>query len=121
MSKLLGNNAEQLALNYLLKQGLTLITQQHKSKQGEIDLIMTQKTHIIFIEVKYRNQEGLCKPETSLSYRQQKRILNSAQIYLITNPQYNNYTPRFDFVSLSTQSHHNLIWIKNAFQYRSIQ
>lgn len=49
-----GSQAEQLALNYLQQQGLTLITQNYHSRRGEIDLIMLDENTLVFVEVRYR-------------------------------------------------------------------
>ena len=49
-----GRVAEEKALAYLMKQGLKLITQNYNCRLGEIDLIMRDKNHLVFIEVSSR-------------------------------------------------------------------
>ena len=47
-----GRMAEDMALRYLQKHDLTLLTRNFRSRFGEIDLIMQEKNTIIFIEVR---------------------------------------------------------------------
>ncbi|MBT3745088.1 MAG: YraN family protein, partial [Candidatus Thioglobus sp.] len=52
----IGNQAEDVALEYLTQQGLTLVQQNYLTKVGEIDLIMldVQTQVLVFVEVRYR-------------------------------------------------------------------
>ncbi|WP_292746923.1 YraN family protein, partial [Methylophaga sp. UBA3191] len=49
-----GKQAEQLACNYLEKQGLKLVQRNFYCRRGEIDLIMQDGQTLVFIEVRYR-------------------------------------------------------------------
>ena len=46
---------ESRAEQFLLSQGLVLITRNFSTRSGEIDLIMRDDTHIAFIEVRFRS------------------------------------------------------------------
>ena len=48
----LGQQYEQLALQYLQRQGLRLIQQNFQCKAGEIDLVMQDGTCLVFVEVR---------------------------------------------------------------------
>ena len=51
-----GNQAEDIALEYLSTHGLELIEQNYLTKMGEIDIIMLDKSEqtLVFVEVRYR-------------------------------------------------------------------
>lgn len=61
---------------------------------GEIDLIALRFGTIVFIEVKARRSES----EVRIQTHQKRRIISAAQVFLDSNPQYNNYCSRFDVV-----------------------
>ncbi|MFC6438889.1 YraN family protein [Bowmanella sp. JS7-9] len=53
-SRLIGQNHEKRACQFLQQQGLALVQANYQCRQGEIDLIMRQQDMLVFIEVKYR-------------------------------------------------------------------
>lgn len=53
-SYVIGKQAEEFACQYLLNQGLTLVTPNYRCRTGEIDLIMKDADEWVFVEVKYR-------------------------------------------------------------------
>jgi putative endonuclease len=66
-----------------------------KTKVGEIDLICKRFNTLVFVEVKSRSRnydDLLC------SKKQQQRIGQAAKLFLLQNPQYQNYKLRFDLV-----------------------
>ena len=56
-----GDQAENLALDYLKQAGLKLIERNYRCRLGEIDLVMQDGDDLVFIEVRYRNTEKLAK------------------------------------------------------------
>ena len=55
IKQIAGDNAEDRALAYLLRQGLQLRTRNFRCKGGEIDLIMNERETLVFIEVRKRS------------------------------------------------------------------
>ena len=49
----IGDKKEAIALKFLQNKGLKLITKNFNTKMGEIDIIMKDKSQIIFVEVRY--------------------------------------------------------------------
>ncbi len=87
----IGRRGEDLALEYLLKLGYTLLHRNWRSKYrgfGEIDLIMTNGSGvvIVFIEVKYRRKHG-CFGDASTAIDENKKnmLYKTGQQYLIEN------------------------------------
>lgn len=108
-----GAQAEQLAAQYLLQQGLKLVVQNYRSRFGEIDLIMLDGTTIVFIEVRLRRNADFGGAAASIDARKQKRIISTAQQYLASLAR---VPPcRFDAVLLDDAPGGNMQWLKNAF------
>lgn len=114
----IGNQAEQIALDYLSKQGLKMIEQNYLTPLGEIDIIMLDKhtNELVFIEVRYRkNTEFGCAIET-VNHSKQVKITKTAQQYLQYQQQYQDFSCRFDVVGIESNLKYPTInWIKDAF------
>jgi len=80
---------------------------------GEIDIIALRNKEIVFIEVKARSSNI---DDRFVSFNQQKRIKQAAQMFLSHNTKYNNYNIRFDLVIVSPYK--LPIIIKNAWSTR---
>jgi putative endonuclease len=106
-----GKNAEDLAHNYLLMHGLTLVCRNYRCKQGELDLIMKDKDFLVIVEVRYRNSNRYGSALESVTCIKQQRIIAASQHYLI-NQRFHG-TVRFDVVAISNDQ--SIDWIKNAF------
>ena len=108
-----GAQAEQLAAQYLQRQGLKLVVQNYRSRFGEIDLIMQDGATVVFIEVRLRRNAGFGGAAASIDARKQRRIISTAQQYLAGLAR---VPPcRFDAVLLDDAHGGNMQWIKNAF------
>lgn len=81
MSKSLdkGRKGEEIALNYLIKNGYTLIEKNYHCRYGEIDIIASKCSHdkhvtLEFVEVRTRTINSLNLPEESVTYQKLLRI-----------------------------------------------
>jgi len=107
-----GERSEQLAYNYLLKQGLQLIEKNFQCRFGELDLIMKEKDTLVIVEVRYRKSNKYGGAAESISKKKQSRIIATTQYYLSCNKM--DCPVRFDAMAMSSDTDIN--WIKNAFQ-----
>ena len=112
LSSKIGNQAEQLAINYLQQQGLRLIDRNYRSRRGEIDIIMDDAGTLTFIEVKYRQSERFGSASEMVTPQKQKKIITTALQYLQQQKQ--DWACRFDVVAITPSNGVN--WIKNAFE-----
>ena len=113
-----GEYTEQLACDYLQQQGLRLIEKNFNCKCGEIDLIMQHNDSLVFVEVRYRRNNNFGSAAESVTPNKQRKLLNTAALYLQQNPAYNNQPARFDIVSITgplQQADIDINWIENAF------
>jgi len=105
-----GRKGEDLALEYLEKNGFVLIEKNFRSRFGEIDLIVKDGQTIVFVEVKYRLSENYGSPKEAVTNEKIKKIIRTAQ-YFITKNNFNSLY-RFDVVSIYKDK---IEHIKNAF------
>lgn len=116
-SRAAGSLAEDAALSFLQRQGLTLLERNYHCRRGEIDLIMQEHHTLVFVEVRSRRPHGFGSAAESVDYRKQQRLLAAAAHYLQAHPCHQNAPCRFDVIGIATHSGaDNLQWIKNAFE-----
>ena len=112
-----GLQAEMLAKEYLIQQGLTPVEDNFFAKTGEIDLVMREQSAWVFVEVRYRSgkhNKRFGTAATSINPRKQSRILKTTKLYLQTN-RLQNVVARIDVVDISGRlSEPEIIWIRNA-------
>lgn len=110
-----GEQAETIALQYLLTQGLNLITRNFHCRGGEIDLIMynDQQKMLVIIEVRMRNHRLVSAAE-SITPHKQKRIMRCTEYFLLKHPQFQHCNLRFDVVLFNNQLE-SPEWISDAF------
>ncbi|MCB9808916.1 YraN family protein [Candidatus Nomurabacteria bacterium] len=88
----LGERGEQIAVEYLKKNGFSILERNFATKDGEIDIIGQKDTMIYFVEVKttsirhdnvlYKNQY---KPEYNVSREKLIRLRKCAENYIFSH------------------------------------
>lgn len=107
-TKLCGSHHEDIALDYLQKQGLSLVERNFYSRFGEIDLIMNDQGDLVFVEVKFRHFSVDSAIE-SINYSKQKKLIQCAKYYLLKCD--SDCNCRFDAVAID--SNQQIQWLKN--------
>ena len=109
-----GVESEDQACNFLQHKGLNLITRNYYCRQGEIDLIMSDKETTVFIEVRYRKNNHYGDAKESITIQKQNKIRTTALHYMQSHPDSNNV--RFDVIAITGEgSQQQFEWIQNAF------
>ena len=100
----------------LRRQGLTLVSRNHRTRHGEIDLVMRDGETLVFVEVRFRSRSDHGRPEETVDRRKRAHIRAAAAHYLSSTPGAAMRACRFDVVSV-TRPHYRLVfrWIKDAF------
>jgi len=116
-----GADAEQLAQNYLQQQGLKLLAKNFRTSRGEIDLIMRDNAHLVFVEVRFRQSSAFGSAEESITPQKCQRLTAAALAYMQSQKVTNKLSARFDAVAISppqvnSQAGFNINWIKNILQ-----
>lgn len=115
-----GERAESLARAHLESAGLTFQAANFSCRFGEIDLIMRDKSTLVFVEVRSRSGRKHMHPLESIDSHKQRRLCCSAELYLQRESKMlrvNEPHCRFDVVSILLQNDkvHELLWIEDAF------
>lgn len=105
--------AEQLAAQYLQRQGLKLLQTNYSCRFGEIDLILQDADTHVFVEVRLRSSSAYGGAAASIDVRKQAKLVRTAQHYLSG---LKCIPPcRFDAILMQSADSRNIDWIKNAF------
>jgi putative endonuclease len=113
---IVGKQAEEHACNYLIKNGLKLQEKNFHCRLGEIDLIMQDNDFLVFIEVRFRQNQKFGDAIETVVFAKQQRIINAAHYYLQKKRLYDQLPCRFDVVALTKiKETFDANWIQNAF------
>ena len=77
-----GSRGERAASAYLQAHGYRILERNYTHGRGEIDLIVSDGTSLIFVEVKSRYRGGYGMPEERVTRSKQIQIGRVAQAYL---------------------------------------
>ena len=70
-----GADAEDRALHYLQRQGLTLVQRNFRARGGEIDLVMRERDLLVLVEVRKRSSARYGDAAESVDARKRGRIV----------------------------------------------
>lgn len=97
----LGSRYEDLAADYLRRQGYEILERNYRDRMGEVDIIAKDGPYLVFVEVKYRRSLKNGYPEEAVCGPKQQRIRHTASRYLYRHG-YGEETPcRFDVVGIA--------------------
>lgn len=112
-----GAKWEEEACTFLEAKGLRTITRNYQCRQGEIDLVMQDKEHLVFVEVRYRTHPYYGSGVESITFRKQQRIIKTAQYFLYTHQAFMKLACRFDVITVAqTKLGVQIDWIPHAFE-----
>ncbi len=115
MNQLTGLKAEQLASDYLVRQGLLSLQTNYHCRRGEIDLIMRHQEVLVFVEVRYRKNNLYGSALESITPSKQRKIGLAARQF-INQYGMHNQPCRFDVVAISGSTMESINWLTDAFQ-----
>ncbi len=97
-NKLAGAWGEALAAEFLRKKRYKIVAAGYTCRYGEIDLIVSNRSYLVFVEVKLRRSADFAKAMEFVDRRKQDRIRITASMYLSQNP--TALQPRFDVIEI---------------------
>ena len=89
-----GLSAESRAAAFLMAKGYRILAKRLRTPYGEIDLVARKRNMIVFIEVKARASRD--DAAYAVTPRQQARIIDAAQGWLMAHPEHAEFELRFD-------------------------
>ena len=110
-----GKLGERYAANYLIKHKYKLVESNFQSRFGEIDIIVKNKSYLVFVEVKQRDVNSIATPAEFVDKAKQNKIIATAKLYLANNP--TDLQPRFDVIEIYSSNNKikSLKHLENAF------
>ncbi|UFX45337.1 YraN family protein [Bradyrhizobium sp. 41S5] len=97
-----GISAESRAAALLIAKGYRILARRFRTPYGEIDLVARRRNLLAFVEVKAR--ASLDEAAYAVTPRQQQRIVNAAQAWLMAHPEHAEFDLRFDAVLIAPKS-----------------
>lgn len=94
-----GLSAESRAAALLMAKGYRILAKRFRTPHGEIDLVAKRRNLVAFIEVKAR--ASLDDAAYAVTPRQQARIINAAQAWLMAHPEHTEFELRFDAILIA--------------------
>lgn len=96
----LGVRGEQMAREYLVRQGYTILATNWHCTYGEVDIVAQQAETIIFVEVRAR-RAGASHAFASITPHKQQKLILAAQSYLSAHG-LEDVPCRFDAIAVSS-------------------
>lgn len=109
-----GTTYEQVAVDYLARNGVKILEKNYRCRQGEIDIVGRHGEYLVFFEVKYRKDEKKGMPQEAVSYSKQKTICKVADYYRMIHKIGEFTAIRYDVVAICGEQ---LTWYQNAFAH----
>lgn len=92
----IGLSAESRAAALLIAKGYRILKRRFRTPYGEIDIVAQRRRLVAFVEVKAR--ATLDDAAYAVTPRQQKRIIDAANAWLMAHPEHASFELRFDAV-----------------------
>ena len=97
-NNLLGAWGEAVAAEYLRSKHYEVVAAGFRSRYGEIDLIVSNKKYLAFVEVKLRKNADFAGAYEHVDFFKQNRLRTTAEVYLSRYP--TQLQPRFDVIEI---------------------
>ncbi len=106
-----GHAAEDQAKIYLERKGYHFLAANHRTRFGEVDLVMEQGETVVFVEVRERSDSAFGSPVETVTKKKQARIAKAGIAYVKAQGLARRPL-RFDIVAVQDA---RLTHIENAF------
>ena len=110
-----GKQYEEKAADFLKSQGVQILFQNYRCRQGEIDLIGLHENCLVFIEVKYRKDKRQGMLEEAVGVKKQIKICRTSDYFRMCHSNYAFMQVRYDVVAITKEE---VKWYQNAFYYQ---
>lgn len=110
-----GKIAEDLAADYLQKNGYKILVRNFRFQKAEIDIIAERNNQIIVVEVKARSTDAFMLPQEAVTRTKIKLIVSVVNHYLEEFNRDNEV--RFDIITVLPDEKEN--WLLTTYQMLS--
>ncbi|MCX7817005.1 MAG: YraN family protein [Syntrophales bacterium] len=113
---LVGHRGEEEAVKFLTRKGYRILERNYRCPLGEIDIVASDGSTLVFAEVKSRSSDSYGDPLESVTLEKQRRISLVALHYIQRRKLY-NVPARFDVITVKMGNGDvEISLIKDAFE-----
>lgn len=94
-NKTIGSHGEQLATEFLIKNGYKIIDRNFRCRFGEIDIIAQEGETLVIVEVKTRYTNSFGSPSECIGFKKRSNMLKTVYVF-ISNHKFFNCNIRID-------------------------
>lgn len=107
-----GARGEQLAADYLVDKGYTILFRNYRYGKSEIDLVVQRDDWLVFVEVKARTSVEYGRPEDFVDWKKAERMIHAAENFIYATDWQGNV--RFDIISVRLCEPPEIIQLEDA-------
>lgn len=112
----LGKKGEQLAVDFLIEKGYTIIERNYRFDKAEVDIMAKHKDMLAIIEVKTRSSTDFGNPQDFVKPKQIQRLVKAVDEYVTVNVL--DVEVRFDIIAIVKEGKgYNIEHLENAFYH----
>ena len=112
----LGKKGEQLAVDYLTKEGYKIEERNWRFQKAEIDIIASKQETIISVEVKTRSSKDFGNPQDFVNSKKIKLMVLAMNQYVVMRNL--DVEVRFDIIAITkNRTSFDIEHLKDAFLY----
>jgi len=112
----LGTKGEQLAIDFLVQKGYTILEQNYRYLKAEVDIIAQKKHTLAVVEVKTRSTDYFGNPQDFITPKKIKLIVSAMDHYVVERDL--DVEVRFDIIAIIHQKNaFKIEHLKEAFLY----
>ena len=114
-TRVVGNAGEEKACDFLKENSYSIIERNFRTRSGEIDIIAKKDDVLVFAEVKALPSGNAETLSHELDLRKQRKIIKTANFFLLNHREYNNSKIRFDVLVIDMPNLPSVYHIQDAF------
>ncbi len=99
---IIGAHGEEVALEWLRKNGFLIVARNWRSGRYEIDIIAQKGFSLHFVEVKTRRAKSLSSPEDAITQDKSRSLMRAINIYLGSHP--TMLEPQLDLIAVEVDN-----------------
>ena len=112
----LGEKGEQLAVDYLLEQGYSIVEKNYRYQKAEVDIIAKKENVLIAVEVKTRSTNEFGNPQDFVNQKKIKLLVSAMDNYVVENEL--DTEVRFDVIAITKEGNvFNIEHLEDAFLF----
>ena len=112
----LGKKGEELAVDFLIKEGYIIVERNYRFDKAEVDIIAQHNNILAIIEVKTRSTTDFGNPQDFVKPKQVKNLVKAVNEYVIANDL--DVEIRFDIIAIvKQQKGYDIEHLKDAFYH----